>query len=124
MNAITRNTALLAVAAAAFAVVGTPAHAQEATYELPQPIVATKARADVRAEVLQARRAGTLLAAGEAAFARQDAFVATKSRAEVAAETRAARVASRALVGEPHDFAVATPQTRQPQARVLASLAR
>ncbi|MBL8288075.1 MAG: DUF4148 domain-containing protein [Rubrivivax sp.] len=123
MNAITRNTALLAVAAATFAVVGTPARAQEATYELAQPIVVAKSRADVRAEVLQARRAGTLPAT-EADFQRQDPFVAGKSRAEVAAEVRADRGASRALVGEPHDFAVAAPAPRQPQARVLASVAR
>jgi hypothetical protein len=82
-----------------------------------------KTRAEVRAEVLQARRAGTLLTS-EADFQRSDAFVATKSRATVAAEARADHGTAHALLGEPHDFDASLIAARQPQARVLALAAR
>jgi Domain of unknown function (DUF4148) len=73
--------------AAAFAFSGA-AHAQEATYELPQPAVSSKTRAQVQAEVHQARAAGTLQPT-EAGWP-QVAFVPQKTRAEVKAETLAA----------------------------------
>ncbi len=121
MNAITRHTALAAIAAAAVMAFAGSAHAQEATYDYPQKVVSTVSRAEVRAEYLQARAAGTLQA-NEADFQRQPTFVASKGRAEVVAEVRADAGASRALTAEPHGFdaprvAVATVQTRIVAAR-------
>ncbi|MBI5721210.1 MAG: DUF4148 domain-containing protein [Burkholderiales bacterium] len=123
MNAIRRNTVAIAIATAAFGGFGGQAFAQEATYELPQPAVSTKTRAEVRAELLQARQEGTVLAT-EADFQRQPAFVAAKSRAEVAAESRADVVASRALTAEPYGFDAPQVAVLQGSARVVASAAR
>jgi len=47
--------ATVAAAAAALLAFAAPAAAQEATYDYPQPIVATKSRADVQAELATAR---------------------------------------------------------------------
>jgi hypothetical protein len=58
-----------AAAAASLLAFASPASAQEATYDYPQAIVSAKSRADVRAELLQARADG-LIVAGEAADAR------------------------------------------------------
>jgi len=54
-------TAVIATSAATLlALSATPAAAQEATYEYPQPIVVVKTRAEVMAELAAARADGTL----------------------------------------------------------------
>jgi hypothetical protein len=122
MNTTRRHSlaAVAAVALAGLAGLAAPAFAQEATYELPQPAVSAKTRAEVHAEVLQARRDGTLLAT-EADFQRQPTFVAVRSRAAVIAEVRADGGASHALAGEPHGFDAPQPLARLPQARLVAA---
>lgn len=124
MNTVTRNTFAIALVSAAFGAFSGSALAQEATYELPQPAVSTVKRADVRAELLQARRDGTLLAT-EADFQKNATFVAGKSRATVTAEARAASVQSHAAYGEPHGFDGTTVAVfRAPSTRMVASAAR
>ena len=97
-----KTYSIIAAAAIAFAFAQT-AFAQEATYELPQPVASAKSRAGVNAEVLQARADGTLHI-GEADWPRIN-FVAQKSRSEVRAETQAAAVSGelRALHQEIYD---------------------
>lgn len=84
MNRISRITAIalsLAAAGSAFA--------ESPEVLSPQPAVSMLSRAEVRAELLQARAAGTLRST-EADFNRQDSIVSTRSRADVQAETLAA----------------------------------
>jgi hypothetical protein len=94
---------VIAAVATAFAAVG--ASAQEATYELPQPVVSQTTRAAVNAQLQQARVDGTLQVTE---WDRQAATpsVSIRSRADVQAEARAARAsgASTALAAEPHGF--------------------
>ena len=97
------------------------AFAGEATYELPQPVVVGKSRAEVRAEVLQARRDGTLVVT-EGDVLRQPAFVASRSRAAVVDEVRADAGASHALAAEPHGFDA--PWVRRTTKGLIASAAR
>jgi hypothetical protein len=82
-----KTSTLIAAIATVFAAAG--ASAQEATYELPQPVTSQTTRAAVMAELLQARANGTLQ------VTEYDRNVATpsvslRSRAEVQAEARAA----------------------------------
>jgi hypothetical protein len=116
---IARNTALVAIAGAAVLTFAGPALAGEATYELPQPVVVAKSRADVHAEVLQARAAGTLLLT-EASLQKSAPFASQKTRAEVAAELRNAADFA-AIHGEPHDFTVTARTARIDSARVIAA---
>jgi hypothetical protein len=120
-TAFTTLTAVAATAFAAFATFSMPAVAGEATYELPQAVAVAKSRTEVRAEVLQARAAGTL-ARSEADLQKDTAVASQRSRAEVTAELRAAGPAS--AMGEPHDFDV--PQVRPAAAatRIEAQAAR
>jgi hypothetical protein len=74
------------IAVSAIAFLGTSAMAQEATYEYPTQTVAGKSRAEVKAELVQARAAGTLVADGEAAPNVAQAVTSGRSRAEVRAE--------------------------------------
>ena len=94
---------LFAAAATVLAAAG--AHAQEATYELPQPVTSQTTRAAVMAELAQARANGTLQVTE---WDRQAATpsVSMRSRAEVQAEARAAVAsgASQALHAEPQGF--------------------
>ncbi len=107
MNAFIRNAHVVALAAsfAALASFAGTARAGEAEYELPQPVVVAKTRAEVRTEVQQARAAGTLFST-EADLQKQPAVVSTKSRAEVQAEVRAAAARGELDVqtGEPQGF--------------------
>jgi hypothetical protein len=79
--------------------------AQEATYELPQPVTSATTRAAVTADVLSARANGTLQVSE---FDRQAwaPFVSERNRDDVRAEARAAaaRGELRALHGEPSSF--------------------
>ena len=84
-----KTTLLVAAASFAFAAAGTAfAQTGEATYEYPVPAVSAKSRADVKAELLQARRQGQIQI-GEAGWP-QVAFSTQKTRSQVQAETRAA----------------------------------
>lgn len=93
------------IAAVATVFAATGAIAQEATYELPQPVVSQTTRAAVIAQLDQARAAGTLQVTE---WDRQAATpaISTRSRAEVQAEARAALAsgASHAQVAEPYGF--------------------
>jgi hypothetical protein len=91
---------------AAFALVAAAgASAQEATYELPQPVTSQTTRAAVVAELQSARANGTLLVTE---WDRQSATpaVSVRSRAEVQAEARAAAASGDSIArhGEPHGF--------------------
>lgn len=108
MNIVNRKSTAIAFATAAIAAsaaLGGNAFAQEATYELPKPFVSSITRAEVRAEVLQARAEGTLNVT-EADFQERADFVPTKTRTQVKAEARAYNGLSRALTAEPHGFDV------------------
>jgi Domain of unknown function (DUF4148) len=85
---IMKTSTLIAAFALSFAAAGSVL-AQEATYELPQPLTSTISRAQVQAEVLQARANGTLRVT-EGDFQKSAPFVAQRSRADVQAETLAA----------------------------------
>ena len=90
--------------ALAFALIGTAALAQDPTYEPLQPITSAKTRAEVTAELLQAR-AGTKIEALHvgaigvqdvtAISAPQTAATASLTRDEVRAEARAAALSSK-----------------------------
>ena len=113
----------VAAVLAALATVPTSAFAQEATYELPQAVVVHKSRADVHAEVVSARAAGTLVAT-EADFQKLPAFASTRSRALVAAEARADATAAHALVAEPHGFDAPRSTSRSVATGLMVSAAR
>jgi len=83
-----KTSTLLAALAVSFAASGA-AMAQEASYDYPQPAATQKTRAEVVAELQQARAAGQVLVS-EADYNREAPFVAQRSRAEVRAETLAA----------------------------------
>src|SRR5688572_18007203 len=82
------STTLLAALSLSFAAAGS-AFAQEATYELPQAAASSVSRADVLAELKQARADGTLQLT-EFDRNQGERFVAQRSRDEVRAETLAA----------------------------------
>lgn len=84
------KTTLVAIAAAASALVlALPASAQEATYEYPSAYTSTVTRAEVRADAIEARKAG-LIANGERSVVVPEFGVPT-TRAQVVAELREAR---------------------------------
>jgi hypothetical protein len=97
-----KTSTLIAAVSLAFA---GAAFAQEATYQLPQPAVSQKTRAEVIAELQQARANGqlTVTEAQRQAYA---PFVSTRTRADVRAETLAALASGevRALSAEPSGF--------------------
>lgn len=80
------------IAAAILSITGAAFAQGEATYEYPQAVTSAKSRADVVAELQQARAAGQIVS-GEAYLLPQTTVVSTKSRAEVrtlaAADTQA-----------------------------------
>jgi uncharacterized protein YdbL (DUF1318 family) len=77
------------IAAVAFAVIGTtPAFAQEATSDAWMAAAATKSRAEVQAELQQARTSGQMRVFRAGYI---EPLKASKSRAEIVAETLAAR---------------------------------
>jgi hypothetical protein len=80
-----KTSTLIAALAVSFAAAGT-AFAQEATYELPQPVSSSLSRAQVQSELAQARAAGNLLVT-EADYQKGAPFSSQISRAEVRAET-------------------------------------
>jgi hypothetical protein len=104
---IMNTTKLIAALALSFAASGA-ALAQEATYEYPQASTSTVTRAQVLAELQQARADGTLHIT-EGQTHKPASFVAQRSRAEVRAEAKAAAASgeSRLLNGETNAFEVA-----------------
>jgi Domain of unknown function (DUF4148) len=83
-----KTSTLIAAFALSFAAAGTT-FAQEATYELPQPLTSTTSRAQVQAELQKARADGTLRVT-EGDFQKSAPFVAQRNRVDVQAETLAA----------------------------------
>lgn len=90
--------ATVAAAAATLLAFAAPAVAQEATYDYPQPIVVSKSRADVKAELASARAEGQLYVS-EAGYSFGDARSAPR-RAPVAAVTAAAQPQPKATTGK------------------------
>ena len=81
------------IALSALALAGTAVLADDITPE-PAPFVSTRTRAELKAEVLQARARGELLAAGE------EEFVATPVRSTLARATVKAEVLQARTNGE------------------------
>jgi len=106
-----KTSTLIAAIAVSFAAAGT-ALAQEATYDLPQPVGSNVSQAQVRAELAQARAAGKLLVT-EADYQKPAAFASQLSREQVKAETLAAIASGevRLLNSEQNTFSVAIPDT-------------
>lgn len=92
------------VLASVLALVGTAALAQEAT---PWPefdnLVSTKTRAEVKAELAQARAEGFAFTGGEATLFREVPVAGTRERAAVRAEARAAAKARQGATAAPQD---------------------
>jgi Domain of unknown function (DUF4148) len=110
-----------AVAALSFAFAGI-AHADGAEYQLPQPNTSTVTRAQVLAELAEARAQG-LLPIGEADVPRV-AFTSQRTRAEVRAETLQAIASGelRFLNQEPQSaFGTFVPKRQAPAALVTAA---
>src|SRR5689334_2550104 len=78
------------IALRALALTGTAVLADDITPE-PAPFISTRTRAEVKAEVLQARARGELLAAGEEELVAATATRSTLTRAAVKAEVLQAR---------------------------------
>ena len=73
------------IAAAILSITGTAFAQGEATYQYPQAVSSTKARAEVVSELRQARAAGQIVS-GEAYALPQATTVSQKSRTEVRAQ--------------------------------------
>jgi len=104
-----KTSTLIAAITVSFAAAGT-AFAQEATYDLPQPVSSSLSRAQVQAELAQARADGRQLVT-EAGYQERAPFASQLSRAEVRAETLAAIASGEVqrLNGEHNGFSVTTP---------------
>lgn len=103
------------IAVVALAMTAGAALADDVTPDTTAATPSVRSRADVRAETLQARRAGQLLAAGDAAV-REPAFHSTLARAAVKADVLAARARDELLpAGE--QAAVAHPVPHPPLLR-------
>lgn len=101
MNATLRNALALTVSLLATA----SAFADGDVYPAEQPFVSTHTRAEVRAEVIRARAAGTLIS-NELELQKEAPFVSQRSRAEVHAEAVAQRELNDAVASEPHGLTV------------------
>lgn len=82
----------------------TGAIAQEATYDLPSPVVVGKSRADVQAELAQAKLDGSYFAGGEYSSDTRS-FVPSRSPAEVVAELNRARAQGTLFAGGEASYA-------------------
>lgn len=118
MNKLAQVVATAAVAAIGFA--GAPSFAQEATYEYPQAAAGSATRAQVQAELAQARRDGSMRV-WSTTYNHMAAAKSLKTRAAVQAEVLGAdRAATAAMSGEDSgSFAL----SRQPARRSTAVLA-
>jgi Domain of unknown function (DUF4148) len=118
MNTTTKLIAALAFSFAA----GGAALAQEATYEYPQVSTSTVTRAQVIAELQQARADGSLRVT-EGETHKPAVFIAQRSRADVRAEAKAAAASGEQsqLHGETNAFDVAVkPAVNQAGAATVA----
>lgn len=118
MNKLTQVFATAAIAAIGYA--GAPAFAQQATYEYPQAVAGDATRAQVQAELAQAKRDGSTRV-WSTTYNHMAAAKSMKTRAEVQAEVLGAeRAASAAMLGEDSgSFAM----SRQPARRGVTVLA-
>lgn len=110
MSKLTQVFATTTLAAIGFA--GAPAFAQEATYEYPQAVTSAVTRAQVQAELAQARLDGSLKV-WSTTYNHMAAAKSVKARADVRAELLAGdRAVASAMTGEDSgSFAM----SRQPQ---------
>lgn len=101
-----KTSTLVAALALSFVASGAALAAGEATYEKPEVIKSQLSRADVVAQLNQARANGTLLVS-EADRQESTPFVSQRTRAEVRSETLAAIASGEvaALNGETNAFA-------------------
>ncbi len=113
------NKFAVALAASLVSLAAVPAFAQEATYDYPQPVASAVTRAQVQAELQQARRDGSIRV-WSTSYNHIAAAKSLKTRDEVRAETLAAGAGySAALTGEDSgSFAM----SRQPGAQPAAAL--
>ena len=109
------------IALSALALAGTAVLADDITPE-PAPFVSTRTRAELKAEVLQARARGELLAAGEEESGATTPVRSTLARATVKAEVLQAR-ANGELIPAGEQLAVAHP-VRRGQRAVADTLAQ
>lgn len=118
MNKLSQVLFTTAIAAVGFA--GAPAFAQQATYEYPQAADSVVSRAQVQAELTQAKREGTTRV-WSTTYNHMAAAKSLKSRAEVQAEVLGTdRTATEAMLGEDSgSFAM----SRQPARRGVTVLA-
>ncbi len=118
MNKLTQVFTIAAVAALGYAV--GPAFAQEATYEYPQAVAGSATRAQVQAELAQAKRDGSARV-WSTTYNHMAAARSLKSRADVQAEVLGKdRDATATMLGEDSgSFAL----SRQPARRGFAVLA-
>lgn len=108
-RSLTLLPATLAVAVAATAVLlaAAPAHAQEATPDYPQAYTGSTTRAQVQAELAQARRDGSMRV-WSTSYNHMTAAKSLKTRDQVQAELRADDGSMTALTGEDSgSFAIA-----------------
>jgi hypothetical protein len=105
---IMKTSTFVAALALSFVASGAALAAGEATYEKPEVIKSQLSRADVVAQLNQARANGTLLIT-EADRQENEPFVSQRTRAEVRSETLAAIASGEvaALNGETNAFAPA-----------------
>ena len=116
-----KTSTLVAAVASLFAAAG--ASAQQATYELPQPVTSVTTRAAVMAELQQARADGTLQVTE---WDRQAGTptASTRSRDDVQTEARAAAASGsiHVLVGEPQGFDVQSARATTSTTALLAAV--
>ena len=102
-----KTTTLFAAVALSFAAAGA-SMAQEVTFDYPQPITSQKSRAEVIAELQQARADGTLQVDRDIYSPNRTPSMSTLTRAEVNAQTLAAIASGElaALNNEYNDYRV------------------
>ncbi|MCW5635138.1 MAG: DUF4148 domain-containing protein [Rubrivivax sp.] len=109
------------IATAALATLGTAAFAQEATYEYPQPATSTVTRAQVQAELADAKRTG-FMRRWSTSYNHMAAAQSLKSRADVRAELLGTSLADRtAFTGEDSGSFALSRQPAREAAAVLAA---
>ena len=120
MNRTLRTSVIVAATLAA-----THAFAGEATYELPQPVTSSVTRAEVLAQLAQARIQGAAQVT-EAGWPAEGPFVAAKTRDQVRQEARAAAQngESRLVGAEPQGFDSPALARKRTAGSVVAALGR
>ncbi|MBI5721382.1 MAG: DUF4148 domain-containing protein [Burkholderiales bacterium] len=121
MNKLSLSQVVATTTLAAIGFAGSPAFAQEATYEYPQAAASSATRAEVQSELAQARRDGSMRV-WSTTYNHMAAAKSTKSRAAVQAEVLGAdRAATAALMGEDSgSFALSRQRGRQAGTMIAA----